>query len=211
MAIVVISSNQLSGINGIFFYAKQLFTKVTHEQLALAQTLMFVLSVAQVISAFVSSRVIDLYGRKKMILNGQKLLIIVLMGIFVSDRIIQLFSSKLAEVLIVLLLFVHILVFNMTLGPVCIIYCAEIVEDITYIIITLKLLSLTMAVSSEYMIEYLGIGKMFLLFAVLTSLAHLFMEERMKETEKLPTEEIYNLFNGKEKEEEEKLSLMGSK
>ena len=61
------------------------------------------------------------------------------------------------------------------------------------------------------MIEYLGIGKMFLLFAVLTSLAHLFMEERMKETEKLPTEEIYNLFNGKEKEEEEKLSLMGSK
>ena len=103
-----------------------------------ALNMMFLLSETKVISTFMSCQVIYLYERKKMIFNGQY--VIFLMGISVSKRVIQLFRSKLAKVFIVFLISMQILIFNITVGPVCIIYCTKIVEDITYVIITRQLL-----------------------------------------------------------------------
>lgn len=107
---------------------------------------------------------------------------------------------------VIALLFVHIAAFNMTLGPVCIIYCTEILEDITWIIITLKALSLTMAVISEYMIEYLGIGFMFLLFGVLTLCSFVYLSSNVRETKGVASNLVYGLFSDEnfQKEDEQR-------
>lgn len=109
----------------------------------------------------------------------------------------------------IVLLFVHIAAFNVTLGPVCIIYCTEILEDITWIIITLKALSLTMAVISEYMIEYMGIGFMFLLFGVLTFCAFVYLSGNVRETKGVASNLVYGLFaDGNFEKEDEQLNLL---
>ena len=92
LAIIVISSNQLSGINGIFFYAKQLFTKITGGQAGLAQTLMLLISMTQVGAVLVGSQIIDRYGRRKIILYGQIILFIALSGIFITEVFVDLIN-----------------------------------------------------------------------------------------------------------------------
>ncbi len=68
---------------------------------------------------------------------------------------------------------------NLTMGPLNIVYCTEIVVDITWMIILTKGFTLLIALTSEYMIEYLGLGYMFLIFFVLTVIAHLYLRPRL--------------------------------
>lgn len=55
MALVVIASNQFSGINGILFYAKQLFNKITAGREDYTQIIMVLLSLMQIVSTLLSS------------------------------------------------------------------------------------------------------------------------------------------------------------
>lgn len=79
----------------------------------------------------------------------------------------------------------------MTLGPVCIIYCTEILEDITWVIFTLKACALLVALTTEYMIEYLGLALMFLVFFVLTAASFIFLSPRLRETGGLERAQVY--------------------
>ena len=87
----------------------------------------------------------------------------------------------------------------MSLSPVCIVYCAEIVEDITWVIITLKMCSFSVALSADYMIEYLGFGNMFFVFGVLSIVVYLFLRDKMEETKGLSRKQIYSMFEEKVK------------
>ena len=82
IAIVIIASNQLTGINGIMYYTKQLFNKVTHNDSKLTQILMVLLAFLQIVSATLSGSFIDKIGRKKILLNGMLILIGILISIF---------------------------------------------------------------------------------------------------------------------------------
>lgn len=84
----MIASNQFSGINGILFYAKQLFLKITHDRADYTQVIMILLSLMQIVSTIISSEVADIKGRKKMLLGGQSILAIILFLIFVFDTIL---------------------------------------------------------------------------------------------------------------------------
>ena len=95
------------------------------------------------------------------------------------------------------LIFGHIFVHNMSLSPVCIVYCAEIVEDITWVIITLKMCSFTVALTADYMIEYLGFGNMFFVFGIISILVYLFLRDKIEETKGLTKKEIYHIFEEK--------------
>ena len=194
IAIVVIASNQLCGINAILFYAKQLFNKITNNENLLTQTLMVILAIIQIIATVISSFIVDRKGRRPMLLSGYVILVVLLVGIFLSDTFLSSSFHNFSEVLIIVLLFLHIFVMNMTLGAICIVYCAEIVEDITWVIITLKIGSLSMALGTDYMIQFLGIGKMFLLFGALTFLIFLFLRGKIIETKGLEPNQIYPLF-----------------
>jgi hypothetical protein len=62
------------------------------------------------------------------------------------------------HLLIGILINLHVVVFNLTLGPICIFYCSEIMNDLKYVILTLKCLSLFFALSSDFLIHMIGIG-----------------------------------------------------
>ena len=124
----MIASNQLSGTNAILYYAKQLFNKITNNDGKMSQNLIIILSFIQVIATLVSTQVVDRAGRKKMILRGQVFVAFCLICIFITDEIIgNSWGTHFNSITIIVFIFIHLLVMNLTLGPCCIIYCTEIV------------------------------------------------------------------------------------
>lgn len=84
-----------------------------------------------------------------MIINGQIQVIIVLIGIYLSDHALRhILSNELTNYLIICLIIVHIVVHNKGLGSMCIIYCADILENLNWMIITIKICSFTVAMTS---------------------------------------------------------------
>ena len=121
---MVIASNQFSGTNSILYYAKQLFNKVTNNNTNLTQWLLIILSFVQLIATFAATNVVDKIGRKIMILRGQVSVAICLFSIFVIYELIKdSFGSVFNSVAIIVLIFLHLLIMNLTLGTCCIIYC----------------------------------------------------------------------------------------
>jgi hypothetical protein len=82
------------------------------------------LSICQAASSFICSFFVDFFGRKNLILKGQKTLIFILFSIFIVDNLRDYLYPNLLHFLIIALLYIHIIVFNFSLGPVCIIYAA---------------------------------------------------------------------------------------
>jgi hypothetical protein len=58
-----------------------------------------------------------------------------------------------AHLLIIVLLYLHVVAFNFSLGPVCIIYAAELVPNFTPIIITLRSFTFLVALTTNYLIH----------------------------------------------------------
>jgi hypothetical protein len=87
--LVVVASNQFSGTNSILYYAKQLFNKVTDNDLHLTQLLIILLSVVQLLAVIMSTQIIDKIGRKVMILRGQAFVSVCLILISIFDIIFK--------------------------------------------------------------------------------------------------------------------------
>ena len=81
----MITSGQLTGINAIFLYAKQLFKEITENDEHLSQQLMLGLAFCQLFSCSISGRFIDTFGRKYLLKRGQIGLVAVLAAIFLID------------------------------------------------------------------------------------------------------------------------------
>lgn len=124
IAVLMMVSVQGCGINGIFYFAKQLFQDITGGEALLSQQLMLGLSVCQVCSCLFAGKFIDQFGRKYLLLRGQASLVAILMGIFIVDNLQEYIHPKLVHYAIIALIYAHIVVFNFSLGPVCIIYAA---------------------------------------------------------------------------------------
>jgi len=75
------------------------------------------------------------------------------------------------------LIFMHIVVHNWGLGATAIVYSADILDDLAPLIIVLRMCSFTVALSSEYMIEYIGVSYLFLIFALVSALLHIFLRK----------------------------------
>jgi hypothetical protein len=82
------------------------------------------LSVCQAGASLICSRFVDLFGRKYLILKGQQALIFILFTIFLVDNLQEELNLKLLRYVIIALLYIHVIAFNFSLGPVCIIYAA---------------------------------------------------------------------------------------
>lgn len=124
VGLLVIGSNQLTGINAISYYARQLFNKITEGDTEQSQLLVIILALTQVIATLISSRFVDRLGRKSLILGGQIFIAACLLAIFIFDELLsQTMGAGTANVFIILLIFLHLIGNNMTVGPCCIIYC----------------------------------------------------------------------------------------
>ena len=177
---VVIGSCQLTGINAIFLYAKQLFQEITDNDMLLSQQLMVGLALCQLLSCSISGRFIDSFGRKYLLVRGQFGLIIILAAIFLVDSYSSWFRKDIEHYILICLIYSHIIIFNFSLGPVCIIYAAELVTNITPIIVTKRMVNLMVAISTNYLMHRYGIGPLFLLYGVLSLVAHSYLRGRLR-------------------------------
>lgn len=177
---VVIGSCQFCGINGIFYYAKQLFEDITEGDRLLAQKLMVGLSVCQVLASIICSRFIDHFGRRYLIMKGQQVLIFILIAIFVVDNMQDFANISILHYIIIILIYCHIITFNFSLGPVGIIYAAELVPNLIPIIVTLRFCTFLVALTTNYIIHEFGIGQLFLMFGILSGVAQYYLHDRMR-------------------------------
>ena len=96
--------------------------------------------------------------------------------------------------LTVMLIYAHVIIFNFSLGPVAVIYAAELVPNMTPMIVSLRTATFLVALSTNYIIHEFGIGQLFLLFGVLTAVAHTFLQRRLRETKGKSKPQIFQMF-----------------
>lgn len=138
------------------------------------------LALCQLLACTFSGKFIDSFGRKYLLVRGQAGLILILAIIFLVDTYKELFRRDMYHYLLISLIYVHIIIFNFSLGPVCIIYAAELVTNITPIIVTKRMANLMVAASTNYLIHEFGIGPMFLLYGVLSLVTHSYLRDRLR-------------------------------
>ncbi len=97
--------------------------------------------------------------------------------------------------LVLALIATHIVIHNKGLGAMAIVYCADILDDLSPMIVAIKICSFSVAMTSEYMIEYLGISNMFVIYAGLSAFAHVYVRSWVIETKGLSKEEILARFD----------------
>jgi MFS family permease len=86
MALVLALANQLSGINAIIFYAKQIFEHIVDKEQALMNT--YYLGLLQMVVTFVSGFMIDNYGRRSLMLAGTGIVVFSLISAFLFDALV---------------------------------------------------------------------------------------------------------------------------
>jgi hypothetical protein len=128
----------------------------------------------------ICSKIIDIFGRKYLLLKGQQILILILAMIFIVDHLKDLIDKDLVNYIIIALIYLHIVVFNFSLGPVGIIYAAELVSNLIPIIVTLRFLTFLVALSTNFIIHEFGIGQLFFMFGTFSSIAQYFLYNRMR-------------------------------
>lgn len=119
IAIVIAISNQVSGVNAIFFYAKQLFTNLTGGDQGWVQKDLLGLGIFQVLLTLMSSFLLDKFGRRSLMLTGMSILVFSLFGAFFATDVFNMGSG-----IIVFFIFLHIFGFSISLGPICGLYAS---------------------------------------------------------------------------------------
>lgn len=148
IAIVIAISNQVSGINAIFFYAKQLFTNLTGGNQEWVQKDLFGLGIFQVLLTFISSFLLDKFGRRSLMLVGMSIMVFSLFAAYFATDVFSMASG-----IIVFFIFLHIFGFSISLGPICGLYASEIMQDISLVIILMWIETLVVAMLSDMMIK----------------------------------------------------------
>lgn len=138
---------------------------------------MLFLAFGQLLAAIMSGKLMNKYDRKKIFIKGQQIIIIILFLCFFFDTKNPFFSLQTRHFCMGILINLHVIVFNLTLGPICIFYCSEILKDLKYIVLTLKILSLFFALTSDIMIHELGIGLMFMIFGVISLIVCIYLKD----------------------------------
>ena len=119
LAIVIAISNQMCGINAIFFYAKQLFTNLTGGDQEMVQIDLFGLGIFQVIITFASSLFLDRFGRRFLMLAGETIVVGSLFGAFICTDVLDMAPS-----VVVFFIFLHLFGFSISLGPIGCLYAS---------------------------------------------------------------------------------------
>ena len=117
MGLVIAASNQLCGINAIIYYSKQIFEHIVSPAEALYDT--YYLGLLQMVVTFASAFLINSYGRRTLMLLGTSIVAFSLIFGWVAASLLTN-----GENILILLIFLHIVGFSISLGPVSYIYAA---------------------------------------------------------------------------------------
>ena len=161
VCLVLACSNQVCGINAILFYAKQLFMRITSENNNLSQLLIIFLGIVQIIATLAGGSLMDRYPKKPFLIGGEVCMAVCLGLIF-------LLSSY--EYLVIVLIFVHTIAYSFSIGQLLMYYAAKMLDNTGYVVMVNWFVTFLVALSAEFLMKELGIGKMCLLFCALLSL-----------------------------------------
>lgn len=140
---------------------------------------MLFLAFGQLLAVMMSGKLLNNYGRKGIFIKGQYLIIFILLLCFFLDIDNPYLNLDRRHFLLGILINLHVIVFNLTLGPICIFYCSEILDDLKYVVLTLKCLSLFFALTSHVMIHEIGIGRMFMIFGTISLVVCVYLSKNM--------------------------------
>lgn len=146
-------ANQFSGVNAIFFYAKQLFEQIANHDKTMVQEYIFGLGIFQIVITLISGLLLDKFGRRPLMLVGSAIVVVSLTSAFFVSSVLHLPQSYIA-----VFVFAHIMGFSLSLGPISMLYASEIMPDISIIILLAWTFTFMVASISNMMITALGLS-----------------------------------------------------
>lgn len=114
------------------------------------------------------------------------------------------------EPLFIVMIFIHIVGFSLSLGPIIWMYISEILKEQNLIIAAIWVLTIFAAISTEMLITSIGFGWMCMIYFGLEFLVFAYIWRYMKETTGKSPKEIEQMFEvgmGREEDEGEALRL----
>ena len=90
----------------------------------MSQYLILGMSLCQLVACSFSGNFIDRFGRKYLILRGQIGVVLIMVMIFLVDSWSDMLDRTVYHYILVCLFYLHVVVFNFSLGPVHLLYAA---------------------------------------------------------------------------------------
>lgn len=162
ISVVILVLNQLSGINAILLYAKQLFMRISEYDEDKSNQYLLILGAIQIIATLAGGWLANEYGRKKTLVQGGMLVTGVLFLVFATYS----WDQKQSK-LLVLLILTYIIAYAMSIGSTSMIYLAELLPDLSIIIMIYWGMTLVASLTSQIILNAFGISNTFLLFGVI--------------------------------------------
>lgn len=151
-------SNQFCGINAIIFYAKQLFMRITNNDNSMSQAIIMLLGLVQIVATLVGGRLMDRYPKRHFLFAGEASMVVILLGIF-------LFSGSTS--LVVALIFLHTVAYSFSIGQLLLFYASKMLDSTGYVVMVNWFATFLVALSAEFMMNNLGIGRMCGIFCLI--------------------------------------------
>lgn len=183
---------QFTANNAIIFYSKRIFQNETPDSETLPTLYNTIVGFCNFSSAFVAAALIAQYGRKTVLLAGNIIVTLTLLGY----GVITLTAGE-ENFILKYLLFVYSFAFGFSLGPLLWIYVAEILPDKGVAIAVLVNWLFTFAIAQVFpsMVSGIGDGWTLLFFGILSLLGNVFLVKCIKETKNKTDSEIEELFS----------------
>jgi SP family galactose:H+ symporter-like MFS transporter len=182
---------QITGINAIIFYAPEIFMRAGITDLKGNLFVTLLMGLFNVLTALFTMTRIDGWGRRKLLLLGIPGMVVslLMLGFFANSKLFSVFG-----------LFLYILSFGISLGPVAWVMIAEIYPfEIRARAVSLTLFmnwigSLLVSFLFLFMIDWLGVGGAFHVFSIISILAFAFVYFKVPETKGKSLEDINAFF-----------------
>jgi SP family arabinose:H+ symporter-like MFS transporter len=180
---------QITGINAIMYYAPTIFAKSgLSVDSAIFQTIL--VGVINLVFSLIAVFVVDRLGRKPLLVIGSSLMTISLLTVAAS------FAYNLDSMITLTAILVFIASFAVSLGPVTWVMISEVFPNnvrgkaMSISIVSLWLACFFVALLFPILLEKIGIGNTFLVFAFFSFISLLFNLKFVKETKGKELEEI---------------------
>jgi MFS family permease len=173
-------ATQTSGIVAILEYSKQLFDKID-ERFVAADTILLVLGFFQVVAVFLGGLLINRFGRRPIMLCGQVIIVLSLL----ATTILTVLVEK-HELVTTCMIFVYVLGYSISLGPLLMLYAVEALLSIQMILKIYWGLMIVFTLTTDLLIEEVSVTIMFGVFFGFSLISFLFFRKKMVETKDVP-------------------------
>ncbi|KAL4470073.1 hypothetical protein ABPG72_008732 [Tetrahymena utriculariae] len=165
---ILSGSLQFTGINIIIFYSNDIFQKMGSGESAKVYTL--ILGLLQTVFTLISTKYIERYGRKLMLLLGEVLIIVGLVVITIS-------SHQNLGLLSLFAILMHLLGFSISFGPVVWVYIVEILEEKYVFFMSLNswLFTIFIGLGVPFLMSVFNLFTIFLIFSMINVLILVFL------------------------------------